>query len=225
MQSTTTPNTSAIAGRLAAIRVGSAHQYLAERTAQARDELTGMVRFHHLPHDRQRALCFHEAGHVVADLDLGIPFTSVSVQPKASEGALGIVRMGAKSRRPRTDKEAITECYALLAGGVAEELATGTRNVAAESDDLRDAHRAVLAVSSNATTDQRVRFLEELRPAVKALLTERWPQVTAVATALLGQGHLDEEEAYRIAESAALCANTARVCADTKAYLAVRRAR
>jgi hypothetical protein len=206
--------------RLAADHVlASVKAVQAEATREFVDRVAGMVIFHHLDHDRQRALCCHEAGHVVMDLALGLPFDSVSVQPRGSEDALGIVR-GGKALPMRTDADAVQACFALLAGGVAEEIAAGRRNLPAEADDLRQAHRVLLAAAPGLSAHQRVDLLQDLRPGVKAVLEERWDEVQALARALFRHGELSASEARAIAADARLAARARQACAELDALTA-----
>ena len=157
------------------------------------DRSMGTLHFHSLSPARQRALAYHESGHAIAELALLPPhsFMSVSVTPRASERALGILRPAPGAKSLSTNDGAIRELWVLVAGGVAEELVTGRRNMAAEADDLRQAHRVLLRAIPTLDNDARIAVIEGQRAAVKAMLRERWPAVEAVAEALQSTGDMD----------------------------------
>jgi len=185
--------TRAAARELAQAMAGSLRDADERIAVDVSDRAAGTIQFHALSPARQRSLAHHEAGHAVAELAL-LPagsFTSVSVQPRASEQALGILRPAPGAKALQTNGGVIRELWCLAAGGVAEELVTGKRNVAAEADDLRHAHRVLLQAVPNLDSEARIQVIEEQRAGVKALLRERWPTVEAVAEALQSTGDMD----------------------------------
>ncbi|HVA88761.1 MAG TPA: hypothetical protein VNL71_02865, partial [Chloroflexota bacterium] len=184
--------TRAAARALAQAMAGSLRDADERIAVDVADRSMGTLHFHSLSPARQRALAHHEAGHAVAELAL-LPagsFTSVSVTPRASEHALGILRPAPGAKALSTTDEAIRELMCLAAGGAAEEMLTGTRNLAAEASDLHDAHRVLLRAAPTLDTGARIAVIEDQRAGVKALLRERWPAVQAVAGALLAEGDL-----------------------------------
>ena len=180
------------ARHLGTMMAGSLKEAKQRIAVDVSDRAAGTIQFHALSPARQRSLAHHEAGHAVAELAL-LPagsFTSVSVQPRASEQALGILRPAPGAKALQTNGGVIRELWCLAAGGVAEELVTGQRNLPAEADDLRQAHRVLLKAAPPLDNDARIAVIEDQRAGVKALLRERWPAVQAVAGALLAEGDL-----------------------------------
>ncbi len=149
-----------------------------------------------------RAIAHHEAGHAVVAWRLGLKFRRVTIK---SEGdSLGHV-LNVKGPKWLNDEfGAILSIRARLraerhivygmAGQVAEEKFRGRRpDPRAHSDDDRSA--IVLAMRAIPGSQRTVNaFLHYCFESARDIVDSQWPQVTAVAAALLAQGTLTYEE-------------------------------
>ena len=124
-----------------------------------------------------RKTCFHEAGHAVADVLLGVGVLDVRLDT-------GFVGGSCTPERADSRVQGITSA----AGRAAEQLAGFDVNPLSQNyaGDYRDAEgaRNYYGVAGEATV---------LRNA-KALLTRHWPAVKAVADAVMREGELSGQE-------------------------------
>ena len=142
-----------------------------------------------------RAIAHHEAGHAVAAWRLGLKFRRVTIK---SEGdSLGHV-LNVRGPKWLNDELGIIWIVYDMAGQIAEEKFRGRRPHAwAHSDDDRSA--IVLAMRAIPGSQRTVNaFLHYCFESARDIVDSQWPQVTAVAAALLAQDTLTYEETLEV---------------------------
>jgi ATP-dependent Zn protease len=152
-----------------------------------------------------RAIAHHEAGHAVVAWRLGLKFRRVTIK---SEGdSLGHV-LNVRGPKWLNDVGIISsvrlrlhaERYIVygMAGQIAEEKFRGRRPKPwAHADDDRSA--IVLAMRAIPGSQRTVNaFLHYCFESARDIVDSQWPQVTAVAAALLAQDTLTYEETLEV---------------------------
>jgi hypothetical protein len=117
---------------------------------------------------------YHEAGHAVVNVALGLPFVHVTVRP------YGNVYFGPAIEswtEPLLDLRYATSC---MAGDAAVTLATGRRDTLAGTDH-RNAARALRRVVDNEQLNVAIGYAYSF---AEVLLREHWASVTPVAKEL-----------------------------------------
>jgi hypothetical protein len=127
-------------------------------------------------HPGRKALAYHEAGHAVVGYALGLTIECVTIIP--NETSLGHCRY-------RDWEEWTTACdpdsllSLLLAGAVAEEIATGRPSVGSDDQKAYGFARGRSVADSQAEARVAV-----ARRRTARFLEEHWPAVRAVAASL-----------------------------------------
>lgn len=138
-------------------------------------------------------ICYHEAGHAVMALHLGVQkLLRVRLTP-TDPARGGVCEFGASAPTPRAG--ILSAC----AGHAAEAVLAG-REPSRRSG--RDDQRAFeLALALTGSTSAACRLVLELRAEARRILAapHRWPAVFAVAEALHRRGELTGAEVYRVA--------------------------
>ena len=153
-----------------------------------------------------RAIAYHEAGHAVAAWRLGLKFRRVTI--KSEDDSLGHV-LNVRGPKWLNDEIGVigsvrarlhAERYIVygMAGQIAEEKFRGHRpHPWTHSDDDRSA--IVLAMRAIPGSQRTVNaFLHYCFENARDIINSQWPQVTAVAAALLAQQTLTYEETLEV---------------------------
>ena len=155
----------------------------------------------------RESVAYHEAGHAVARIELGLPITSASIIPK--DDSLGRV---VSDNLPRSVYEAVEfgssltpgqeqriqkELVAALAGEAAEKRHTGRYNRVGSRQDYRRVDEWANRLHRPRTAHLWVRYLQAL---AADLIEGRWAAVEAIAVLLLDRETLRRSDllaAYR----------------------------
>jgi hypothetical protein len=138
-------------------------------------------------HPGRKALAYHEAGHAVIGYVLGLEIEQITIIP--NETSLGQCRYrGWETSEAGGDLD--SHLRLLLAGGVAEEIATGAPSRG--SDERRALALALARGDGEAEAAERMAAAGSL---VARFLEEHWPVVKALAVALRRDRELDGPEA------------------------------
>jgi hypothetical protein len=139
-------------------------------------------------HPGRKALAYHEAGHAVVGYALGLEIEEVTIIP--NETSLGQCRYRDwDAWFAATDLDA--SLSVILAGAVAEELATGRPS--GGTDDLN----ALLLSRRRWSGDVAAERLALVRRRTAAFLEEHWPIVKSLAVTLRKERALDGPVAMR----------------------------
>jgi hypothetical protein len=158
---------------------------------------------------QREAKAHHEAGHAVADLELGFRVSRVTIV--AADDSLGRCEGGSKvpswlepdvTVDMRTRSWIERRVMGILAGPIAEERFTGRPNHDGAAGDWRQA--VTLADFVCGSADEVAAFLAWLKIRTANFLAscERWPMVEAVARALLERGTLTGHGVKTVARKA-----------------------
>jgi hypothetical protein len=152
---------------------------------------------------------YHEAGHAVLHIFLTLGLKRVTIVPNHAEGEAGATWHGGKYPNPDTDEDAdmlaivapeafwLRHATAAYAGAEACRRA-GVEDWRAGADD--DYRVAVDAINRITDDEASIDCLYELAQRRVVLLVEHyWPEIEAIARALLERKNLSGEEARRIA--------------------------
>lgn len=159
---------------------------------------------------RMERVAYHEAGHAVASVLLGVGLRSVTIVPDAGRGTLGLCQGTPPGRgfRPdaavdgRTMRRLQDQVMVLLAGGIAEYEFTRRHNHRGCDHDYRVA--ADLAGYACGGGKELEFFLGWLGERVRGLLRNRahWPAVEALAAALMERRTIGGADARRVIHEA-----------------------
>lgn len=182
--------------------------------------------------DLREREAYHEAGHAVARVLLGLPFVAVSIERKTKRGfhvengrkipVEYILTEGiswaddyteAVNADLRAGKLDLREAVAAMAGPSAEAQLVGCIDETAQQGAQNDmqqigaACRAAMASGKPpehwTPTEMEGDFIRAAAGEAAALLGVHWPKVEALAAALLQHRRLTREQAARIVEGAA----------------------
>jgi hypothetical protein len=157
------------------------------------------------PSDAVRPMAYHQAAHAVAHWALlqEILVLPIVVPPSKEANSTEHTPLGRGRLRDRlrdltwSARRHMLECYviATMAGAMAEERGTGhSRSAAAD----HDAHLVaeLITLLSSSEPEQAAYKASEKRLIVRTekLIAEYWPQIDAVARAVLKRGTLNEHE-------------------------------
>ena len=138
----------------------------------------------------RRRVAYHEAGHCVAALQLGIPVLRVSIAPDPVRQTLGYVQLAndAPRRGARTADERLrveARIIMELAGPLAEEIAglAKVREEWARHEAL--AELVALQLRPALSEPELWPFVAWLDARARGLLAQHWPAVTALVDVLL----------------------------------------
>jgi ATP-dependent Zn protease len=141
---------------------------------------------------------FHEAGHVIACCELGLPFEKVSIIPDSQTGNPGRVKtcdqnpINYNDKSPENLKLIACEIMGLLSGDLAEARTRRTQTGKGSSVDYVEAFmRAHNYFGDSATAGD---FCLKLRKQAEHLLNSQWPYVKDVAAELLKKKELSAPE-------------------------------
>ena len=156
--------------------------------------------------DDLKATAYHEAGHAVAGWRLGCPILRVTVTP--SGDYLGSVAGDNPIRHmfpdvdgaPEVDQAMREAVIILLAGSVAQKRfdASSWREFHGASD-FDFAGDLLLRLGGNG--ERASEISDELNRQAEVLVERHWPEVGAVATALLEQHDMDGEAVIKLLEN------------------------
>jgi hypothetical protein len=165
-----------------------------------------------------RAVAYHEAGHAVARTELRLPLRWVTIIPSGDDAGATYgghlpkavrewIEEGGYGRPAGIRDRLEREVMAILAGEVAQEIATGTTEGSAQYDDHPeygrvivdgDWHRVVdvLEELTGGDDEEVPLYSDLLRLRTQRLLRQPyvWAHVEVVAEALLGQKRLTGRE-------------------------------
>jgi hypothetical protein len=156
--------------------------------------------------DEDLATCYHEAGHVVVDIALALPFSSVRVYDPGitdADNLSGIVQvpwfLGLFSSQPpeiwshQRLRDAITDLYA---AGIAADRYTGDYD---EESIVLDFDQIAKLVTYTSVKDKDALLARCYRRA-KRLVDKHWAEIEAVAQALQNDRHLNDRDVITIIE-------------------------
>jgi ATP-dependent Zn protease len=154
-----------------------------------------------------RATAYHEAGHAVVADRLGYGFSTVSIIPDADDATHGRIVFSCPvlASDPnlgltlRQEERVRNNIVVTLAGGIAEERFCGkptdeiTLGTQSDRDSVTD-----LAFRMAGSTAECQALLDWLATRADNIVTHRWPQIEAVAAALVERRRLSGTEARLI---------------------------
>lgn len=155
-----------------------------------------------------REMAYHEAAHVAiaAALDLGI--VAVTIIPGDDYLGLCTYQPMPPNFQPDMDDaydeddptSSLLERYILatMAGGLAGQRVTGGYNQVGCDSDINSALQMCMYLTGDPINLQEK--WDELWSRSEALVSERWPQITALGDTLMNVGTLDQEAARMILE-------------------------
>jgi ATP-dependent Zn protease len=155
----------------------------------------------------RRAIVYHEAAHAVVALTLGIRFKHVTIIPV--EGILGhvlceSVPMWFNPELHLTDCSRVrgeSQIIVSLAGHIAELTYLGRRLFFGAEDDQRRASAIAKHLSDSLEAERAL--LKRLFLRASELVSARWPEIQAIATALEERKTLSHDETREIISSRA----------------------
>jgi ATP-dependent Zn protease len=169
----------------------------------------------HLSRDRQRRVrtAYHEAGHAVAALMLGLPLEEVSITMDGEHGLVGgthcrprLAHLDPDTHWGRVSPEDAGQLRAAImvscAGPLAEARCTGRFTWRCGEGDRETAMEYARYMRHDPAAFQA--YLDAIFRQTAELInaTRTWPLVEAVAQALLERGRLDGPEARQIVAQA-----------------------
>jgi hypothetical protein len=170
------------------------------------------------------ATAHHEPGHTVAAWQTGVKFKRVTIKPSANDGSLGqLLHNPPQWLRPDIDSSdrvtRLVEQHIIVsfAGQLAEGKFRGKApRYGMRSDDQKAVDLAIRVCGSEETTNA---YLKYCWFASRDIVNVRWPEIQAVALALMKQETLNYAEILEVIMpgTAALRASLARGSAKKKA--------
>jgi len=158
---------------------------------------------------QQKSCAFHEAGHAVADVRLGLTFAGVSIVPNQSKGTLGrsycfcddqyeILRSPSGGLEQCINPEKAERVVISLLAGFCAEIRYGAPKRKARNgarDDFEKAQQILRELRGNT----------DLRPwltKASQFVSECWPLIRVIASELIETKELDETEVETILSAA-----------------------
>lgn len=153
----------------------------------------------------RRATAYHEAGHAVAAWWLGLRFRGVSIRPDdESEGRLTWHTLPARFQpdvnlTPRGEQLLGQRTVVSLAGGIAQEIATGTPwDECGVGGDVQNT--VTFGLYASGGDDQECElYCDLMAHRARRIIRRQWAAVEAVAQALLEREQLTEDEVLAVA--------------------------
>ena len=151
---------------------------------------------------------YHEAGHCLISLLLNVPVVSVGIEKKASWNGYPYIQKKGWIHHGRGVTASLENCILiLLAGPTAEGMCPcGVRRdgnfYLASREDITQVYATVDEVGF--TGAARGRYMRQCRRRVERGLKYHWPEVTALAKALLVRKRLTGKQALKIIEEAGI---------------------
>ena len=152
--------------------------------------------------DELTCTAYHEAGHAVVAYLLGRRLKRVSIVPNSDAETLGhCQRVPHRNFHPdrigtKFDGRMVDEMVASIAGPMAEEKFSGRRHTQGAQKDYQMAEDLVAYVTPS--FEEGRDFYKWVRGRTKRMLDTRWPQVTAVAEALLEKQELAGDKVLKV---------------------------
>lgn len=146
-----------------------------------------------IPAEVRRRAAFHEAGHVLASLELGSGDVvavriSAHIDPALAEGEGGGTQVRWSPPFARTRQDYVDEIAVLLAGSAAEEIAFGSRTDGAggtEGSDLQRATALAVALVGSVGLDEWLGYVAPVGSPDLARLTHLVPPLATRVEAIL----------------------------------------
>ena len=160
------------------------------------------------------ATAYHEAGHAVMHLQLGLPLRRASIIPNKQKGSLGHVHGGSIStwmvslaeiddawEYPRIISRALREICASKAGHIAERRATKKTNHEGAEGDRSGASIWLFLLAPELATQECIALDRWLELRTTRLVKNHWSAIKLVAEALLTRRSLTGAEVRQIVAS------------------------
>ena len=151
---------------------------------------------------------YHEAGHCLISLRLGVSVVSVGIEKKTSLNGYPYIQKKGWIHHRRGVTASLENCILiLLAGPTAEGMCpAGTGRdgdfYLSSREDMTQVYATVDEVGF--TGASRGRYMRQCRSRVETGLRSHWKQVEALANALLIRKRLTGKQAWRIIEEAGI---------------------
>ena len=153
--------------------------------------------------DDIKALAYHETGHAIVSILVGVPFKHVTII--ANEEMLGHIKpnsvfslavgLNVGNQNEQASDTATRMAMMMWGGDVAEEIYLGHRPKDRSWTDLRD-----IAEIASKRSEQPAIWAKDLRREVKQKLQDTWAYVELIATALLEKQTLTSKEVCELLE-------------------------
>lgn len=145
---------------------------------------------------------YHEAGHCLISLHLGVPVTSIGIEKKASWNGYPYVQKKGWIRHGRGVTASLENCILILvAGPMAEQMCpcgSGRDSYQKSLEDMTQVYVTVDEVGFSGAA--RGRYMRQCRSRVEKGLRYHWKKVEALANALLERKRLTGKQAWKIIE-------------------------
>lgn len=166
------------------------------------------------PSKKLTATAYHEAGHAIVHVRLGLPLKAATIVLNPEHETLGSATSGAKPKTVEpewdTSKRTVTwlekHIIAFLAGPAAEMRFTGRANHVGASRDYHDAVRYASFIHSDREALSAYLRLQGIIAKLYVTSPRWWPAIEAVAAALLKRRTLSGRAVRAIVRGVLSCA-------------------
>jgi excisionase family DNA binding protein len=143
---------------------------------------------------------YHEAGHAMNAMH-SIHLSSVGIERKVKRGGQVFTQKKGWLRPMRGSKVSVEENVLIeLAGPMAEKMCPFGAGRDYYMASMADMDKVEAGLKEILTESERAEYLDQCRQKVRRMLKHHWPEVKALAKALLEHKRLSGRQAERIAE-------------------------
>ena len=153
---------------------------------------------------RDTRAAFHEAGHCLISMHEGVNVTRLGIEKKTSwNGQRFILKEGWIRHGRGMTASLENHILIALAGPTAEKMCPFGMGRFRYQSSLPDVRKMWKTLDEIGFSDSgRVRYLKQCQSRVERMLRHHWPEITALANALLERKRLTGMQAYTILKEA-----------------------